>query len=214
MEQLQKLFARLPILPVAIMYCGWLAYDYHDWMTSPTSDLGAKKGQVASLKQDLEQSKKKLSTGEEFFKNLDSIRDRIRSLTAQLDATKASLSADIDIANFVRIITLEVKKLGLQIKAIKPEEEKKSEYYIEVPFEVSFKGAYVQLLVFFDRVAKFQQVIRIGDFNLRPSGNNMTKYVELSGSVKLIAYKYLGSAADEVLNKDSMKGKEREQWGK
>lgn len=214
MENLLKLLARLPIIPLAALYCGWLVYDHYDWLNSPQSELGQKHTQLEGAKTELEATKKKLASGEEFLKNLDAIRERIRTLTAQLESTKASLSAELDIAGFVRLITLEVKKLGFQIKAIKPETEKKDEYYTEVPFSVTFKGAYVQMLVFFDRVSKFQQLIRIGDFALHPTGNNLTKYVELEATVKLVAYKYLGTAADDVIHKDSMKNKEREQWGK
>lgn len=213
-ENLQKTLARLPIVLFAMLYCGWLTYDYYDWLNSPESELGMKKSSVESAKVELEQMKKKLATGEEFFKNLDAIRARIHTLTAQLDATKSVLSADIDIANFVRMVTLEAKKLGITIKGIKPEQDSKKEYYIEVPFTVGLKGAYVQLLVFFDRVAKFQQVIRISDFQMRPISGNTKKYVELDGAVKLVSYKYLGSAADDVVKKDTMKGKEREAWSK
>ena len=80
----------------------------------------------------------------------------------------------------------------------------KKEYYVETPFQLMFKGAYVQMMVFFDRVAKFQQLIRVSDFAVKPTSNVFTKYVELDGSVKLVTYKYLGTHADDVLNKDEM----------
>ncbi|MBI3544873.1 MAG: type 4a pilus biogenesis protein PilO [Deltaproteobacteria bacterium] len=214
MENLTKILSRLPIVVLAAFYCGYLYYDHNDWLTSKDSELGQKKAQVVIAKTDLDAQKKKLATGEEFFKNLDALRERIRALTDQLASTKTSLSADIDIANFVRIVTLEVKRLGFQIKGIKPELEKKNEYYVEVPFSVSLRGTYIHFMVFFDRVAKFQQVIRISDFKMSPTSNNLMKYVELDAEVKLVAYRYLGSAADDILAKDSMKGKEREQWNK
>ncbi|MBI3558147.1 MAG: type 4a pilus biogenesis protein PilO [Deltaproteobacteria bacterium] len=214
MENFQKLLARLPILAVGLLYCCYLAYDHYDWMNSSASELGMKKASVVSAKTEFETMKKKLSSGEDFFKNLDAIRERIKALTLQLDSTKTSLSGDIDIANFVRIITLEVNKLNFQIKGIKPEQEKKLDYYVEVPFIVNLKGAYVQILVFFDRVSKFQQVIRISDFSLKPTGNPSSKFVELDATVKLVSYKYLGSSADDIVKSDRMNGKEREQWSK
>src|SRR5690349_17495719 len=110
MQGLNKILAKFPIIPLVAIYCGWLAYSYHDWMTSADSELGMKRAAITQTRHDLEMAKKKLATGEEFFKNLDSIRTRIRQLTTQLDATKTTLSADIDIANFVRMLTLESKK--------------------------------------------------------------------------------------------------------
>jgi Tfp pilus assembly protein PilO len=204
MGELNKTLSRLPIVLLAALYCGYLAYDYYDWLNSPQSELGKKKAAVVAAKTELDAAKKKLASGQEFFRNLDALRSRIRSLTSQLEGSKATLSADIDIANFLRMITLEAKKLGLSIKGVKPDREIKQEYYLEVPFTVAFKGAYVQALVFFDRISKFQQVIRVSDFDLKPTGNVFTKYVELDGSVKLIAYKYLGTAVDDVKDKKEM----------
>lgn len=209
MEGFNKALAKFPIVPLIIAYLGWIGYSYNDWLNSPESELGLKKQSIEVVKGDLEAAKKKLETGEEFFKNLDAIRVRIRQLTGQLDDTKAILSTDIDIANFVRMITLEAKKLGISIKSITPMSEVKKEYYTEVPFNVSLQGAYLQVLVFYDRIARLQQVIRVSDFGLTPTGNTYTKYVELAGNVRINGYKYLGTQADEVIHKAEMKNSDR-----
>jgi Tfp pilus assembly protein PilO len=209
MEIINKALARLPIIPLAIFYIGWMGYSYYDWLNSPESELGQRRAAIVTARAEVESSRKKLATGEEFFKNLDAIRVRVRQLTTQLDGTKTSLSTDVVVANFVRMITLEAKKLGITIKSISPQPEQKREYYTEVPFNVALTGAYVQVLVFFDRVARMQQVIRVGDFDLHPTGGTYTKYVELAGTVKINAYKYLGTHADEIIHKAEMKGGER-----
>ena len=198
--QLQK----IPIMLIAILYCGYLAYDCYDWLNSPASELGVKKAAIVQANSDLQALKKKLAQGEEFFRNLDALRARIRQLTAQLESLKSSISSDIDIAGFIRMLHLEAKRLGLSLKEIKPEAEKKKDYYIETPFKVLVRGAYVQVLVFFDRIAKLQQLIRVSDFELKPLSNVFTKYVELESTSKLITYKYLGTQADDVVKKDEM----------
>jgi type IV pilus assembly protein PilO len=208
MQAINNILSRIPIMPLGVFYLCYLLYGHYDFLNSDQSELAQKKKSLTAASQELDTAKKKLKEGEEFYKNLDVLRSRIRSLTEQLDGTKTILSADIDIANFVRMITLEAKKLGLIIKGIKPQDEVKRDYYHEVPFTVSLRGAYIQILVFFDRVAKFQQVIRVGDFQFKPSGNVFTKYVELQGDAKLVAYRYIGTNADEVANRDEMKGNE------
>lgn len=216
MENFKNTLNRLPILLLACAYCGWLAYDYYDWLNSPTSELGAKKTALATAKTDLATLDKKLAVGEEFFRNLDDIRTRIRALSGQLDSTKALIGADIDVGAFVRIITLEAQKLGIIVKSFKPASpaEVTKENYVEVPYTVTLRGAYVQMLVFFDRIAKLQQIVRISGFGMKPTGNIYAKYVELEGTVKLVAYRYVGNAVDEILKKDSMKDKEKAEWGK
>ena len=66
-----------------------------------------------TAKSDIDGLNKKLATGEEFLKTLDAARERIRALTTQLENTKSSLSADLDIASFVpHRSPSRVKKLG------------------------------------------------------------------------------------------------------
>jgi type IV pilus assembly protein PilO len=208
MEALNKALNKVPIIIFIIAYCGWLSYDYYDWLNSPTSELGQKKTAIQNAKKTLDASKKKLAEADEFFKNLEVLRTRIRQLDSQLAASKNTLNNDVDIANFVRMVTLEAKKLGLVIKGIKPDGEVKKEYYVEVPFTVQFRGAYVQALVFFDRIAKISQVVTVSEFAMKPSGNAFTKYVELEGNAKIVAYRYLGTHADEVSkNSDQEKAK-------
>ena len=98
--------------------------------------------------------------------------------------------------------------MGLTIASIRPMADVKKDYYIEVPFKLEFKGAYVQILVFLDRIVRLQQLVRITGFDLKPLGNTMAKYVELTGSGTIKTYKYVGSAADEVTNQEWMKSNE------
>lgn len=198
MEALNSILARIPVMLLVIGYCGWQSYDYYEWLNSPTSEYGSKLQTLATTKQNLEVAKKKLKDAEDFFKNFEALKTRIRQLALELENTKAVLNTEIDLANFVRMLSLEAKKIGLNIKGIRPDQEKKRDFYTEVPFTVVLKGAYVQALVFFDRIAKLQQVIHITDFGMRPSGNVFTKYVELEGTVRVAAFKYLGTDADEI----------------
>ena len=59
--------------------------------------------------------------------------------------------------------------------------------------------------MFFDRIIRLQQLIRIGGFSFKPSGNVYSKYVDLEGEGSLVSYKYIGSSADEVVKQDWMK---------
>lgn len=153
MEKINEVLKKIPIIPIFLLYCGWVAYDYYDWMNSPQSPLGLKRAALVTKKKEVEDTKKKALAGEEFYRNLDLLRSRIRELTAQLENTKTVLSADVDIANFVSMITHEAKKLRITLKEIKPEASRKKEFYEEVPFTVNLRGAYVQMLILFDRIS-------------------------------------------------------------
>ena len=49
---------------------------------------------------------------------------------------------------------------------------------------------------------------QVTGFDFRPVGNAYAKYVELEGSGRLVTFKYLGSAADEVVSQEWMKNNE------
>jgi type IV pilus assembly protein PilO len=208
MQQLNDILSKIPVLILALLYCGYIGYDFYDFKNSPESELGQKKAQLAAVKVQLEGTKKRLNTAEDFFKNLEAIRTRIRSLSQQLENTKTALNNDIDLANFIRMVTLEAKKLGLTIVSIRPNNDIKRDYYIEVPFTIAMKGAYVQMLVFFDRMVRLQQLIKVSGFDLRPIGNTYSKYVELEGNGTIVTYKYVGSEVDNITNQEWMKSNE------
>lgn len=208
MKQFNEVLSRIPFTIIALLVIGWFSYNYYDFLNSNESELGAKKAQLATAKSQLEASKKRLLNGEAFFKGLESTRTRIVSLSQHLDSQKATITGEVDLANFIRMITLEAKKVGLNIRGIKPETEIKREYFAEIPFNISMKGAYVQTLVFFDRITRLQQLVRVSGFSFKPVGNTLSKFVELEGDGTIVTYRYLASSADEVTKQDWMKGDE------
>jgi type IV pilus assembly protein PilO len=204
MSAINRLLERLPLLMIAIIYCAYLAYDYQQWLTVPSSEFNMKKAELKQTKENLEKMKKKLDSLKEFEKNILAIKAEILQLMSQLDNAKSSLSDDVDIANFIDLISNEAKKLRLNIVKVKPEPEIKKDYYIEVPFTVEFKGAFIQVLVFFDKLARQRQIIHIQDFEMSPSGSNLTKYVELKGTIRLATYKYLGTQVDTMVTSQGL----------
>ncbi len=205
-QSLDVLFQRIPVIPLFFAFLGYFAWDYYQFVNSPDSELNGRRKNLAQAQISLTNSKQKLATAEDFFKNLDSIRARIVALSKQLEETKSSLNSDIDIGNFIRMITMEAKKIGLNIKSIKPEANKKADFYLEVPFNIAVRGAYVQILVFFDRIVRLSQIVRVAKFEFKPLGNTLSKYVELEGQGTLFTYKYVGTSADDVIHQDWMKG--------
>lgn len=201
MEGLEKILAKLPVIPLVVLACGYLGYLYYDWLSSVSSELGSRKAALSQTKEQLKTAKTNLETAENFFKGLDTQKIRIRQLTQQLENTKGTISADVDISNFIKMITLEAKKLRLVIKSIQPQSHQPRQYFTEVPFALEVKGAYAQLMLFFDRISKLQQIIQVGDFSMKPTGSIFTKYVELDSSVQLLTFKYLGTGEDEIARK-------------
>lgn len=200
MSAMNELFNKIPIVPlaiVALLYQGW---NYYQWKTGPTMPYQLQLKQLASAKESKESDKKSLAEAESFYKNLDIMKGDIVQLSSQLEQAKGMLTSEIDVAQFIKILTLEAKKIGIIIRKITPGSEVKKELFAEVPFRLEVVGAYVQILVFFDKIARFQQVLKVDSFDLKPTGGMTTKYIELEGKIDILAYKYLTASEESSKN--------------
>ena len=198
-EKLKEALQKIPVVPIVAVIAGYLGYDYYSFMTDASSPLIQKQQQVEGVKKQNADLENKLKQAEEFFRSLDQKRNDLRVLALQLDALKASLSEDLDIPAFIKMINTEANKTGLAVLGIKPGEFKRSEYYVEQAFEMDFRGVYLQLLVFLERLANLERIVRTENITMRPVSSQTASYVELEGKLQLKTYKYQGSKADELL---------------
>ncbi|MGK5084962.1 type 4a pilus biogenesis protein PilO [Bdellovibrionota bacterium FG-1] len=197
-ERIKEVLERLPLGFLLILYMGYLGFDYYSFTTASDSPLLQKQSEVANIKKNTVVVQEKLKVAHDFFKSLDAKRGEIRHLAQVLGEMKGSLSADVDVPSFMKMVVTEAKKVGLNVMGIKPIERKSHEYYEEQPFALGFKGVYVQLLVFLERLSNVQNIVRVDDFEIRPISASGARFVELEGVLQIKTFKYLGTKADEI----------------
>ena len=142
---------------------------------------------------------------QEFFQTLEKRRVELRSLAKELEGLKVTLSETLDIGALIKTVVGEAAKVGLSVSSIKPTDLKESEYYSEQSFALSFHGVYVQLVVFLQRIANLERIIRVDNFDMRVVSSPTAQYVSLDGTLQLKSYRYKASKADD-LGKDSKGG--------
>ena len=81
---------------------------------------------------------------------------------------------------------------------LEPGMPKTVEFYVQQPFVMAFKGVYIQLMVFLERMSNVQKIVRVDSFSMKPVSSSRSRYVEIEGVVELKAYRYLASAADAL----------------
>lgn len=197
-DQLKTLLEKLPVVPILIAAAAYLGWDYYSFTTDPSSALMQKQQQIVSVKQDTATAQAKLQKAQEFFRTLEGRRSELRQLAIQLEEAKASISEQLDVSSFIRMVVAEANKVGMTVLGIRPTESHSEEYYVEQSFELKFKGVFVQLVVFMDRLANLEKIIRVGAIHLKPISSADNEYVELDGSVQLNTYRYRGSKADDL----------------
>jgi type IV pilus assembly protein PilO len=205
-DQLKEIINKLPIKLLVTAYLLWTAYDYFHFLghverlmgKEPSSVLAMKKKEIEAASSENDKLSAKIKEANEFFKGLEVKRSELRDLAQKLEGMKITLSENIDPAEFMNTIFLESKNTRLSVVQLKPAEANNRENFGEQSFEYQFRGAYVQLLLFLDRIAKLQKIIRVENMSLRPVEAQQGKFTLLSGSLQIKAYRYIGSKADDV----------------
>lgn len=198
MNALKDLLQKVPVGLLLAGYCGYLGYDYYVFTSAPESPLMAKQAEHEAARKEIAALQGKIKQANEFFKSLDAKRGELRRLAQSLDELKGTLSTEVDVGAFMKMAVTEARRVGINVLGMKPVAKSVKEYYEEQPFEMAFQGVYVQLLVFLDRLANIQNIVRVDDFELHPVSAPGAKFTELQGVVLLKAFKYVGSKADEI----------------
>lgn len=186
--------------PIAILIVGYLAYDYfYVFQKSPTSPLVASQSQLEQVKQASKALEGKIRQAEEFNRTLEQKVAELRLLSAQLDEFKVTLSEDFDTGLFGTLAN-ESRRAGVQVSNFTKQATRKTEYYDEASYRISFSAVYVQLFVFLERLSKLDKIVRLSNVTLRPftTDNSDSPYVELKGELRINTYRYNGSEADKL----------------
>jgi Tfp pilus assembly protein PilO len=198
MDKLKELLERIPFTMVLIAGLGYVGYGFYQFKYSPDSGLTQKTAESERISKENTDIDKRIKSAREFYRTLDQKRMELRQLAQQLDEMKATLTDQLDVPFLVKLFVTEAAKVGLTVVSIRPGQTKVEDYYAYQSFNLDFRAVYVQLLVFLERLSTVERIVRIETLNATPSGSQTSQYVELSGSIELKAYKYIGSKADTL----------------
>jgi Tfp pilus assembly protein PilO len=199
-EKLIEILNKIPFPLVYLGIIGTLGYHYYDLNYPEASKLKQTEATLVSVQGESAKIEDNIRKANEFKKRLETKRAEIRQMAQELDSMKATLSENLDIPAFVKMVVTEARKVGLMVTGIKPSPEQvRKEYYAEQAFDLNFRGVYAQLLVFLDRLSQAQKIVRVDNFTVHPIATaSISRYVELEGLVQVKAYYYLGSKADDI----------------
>lgn len=192
----------IPAIPIAVCYLAYLGYGYYTFTTDETSEYSLKIKEIQTNKAAVEQLKKKRKEQDQFYKSLDERKARLREISETLAKTKNMISEEMDLPSLQKLILTEAQRSGLQVMSWQPGSETATENYIQRSFDLEVRGLYFKLLTFYQRMANSTKIIKIEDFDLTAPNPNQ-KYVELNVKMKLLAYRYNISKADDIGNQSA-----------
>ena len=87
-------------------------------------------------------------------------------LESRLESLRAVLPEQKDVADTLRRIQALATQSNLTLLRFTPGAQKQQPLYLEVPYQLIADGSFHNLALFFDRVAKFQRIINVGDISI------------------------------------------------
>lgn len=204
-DKIREIFEKLPLSFLVFVYLAYLAYGYYSFTNDSNSPLLQKRQQIELIKQQNGKLETKIIQLSDFARTLESKKEELRRLAQDLQEMKTNLPEELDIPEFMKTVITEAKKVGLTVLSLKPNDTVKAEYYVEQKFTMTFRGAFIQLLAFLERLANVTEIVRIENFDMKSTGSSRARYVELEGSVEIKTYQYVGSKADMLGQTETQK---------
>jgi type IV pilus assembly protein PilO len=103
---------------------------------------------------------------EAYRPKLADIERQLASLKQQLEIERRIVPDDKEIDNFMRMVSGEARKAGVEVRRYTSKPYSAKEFYTEVPFEVEFDGPYYSMLGFFDRLTKVERIVNVTNLNV------------------------------------------------
>ncbi len=199
MQGLKDFLNKVPYVGVVAVFLIYLGYSYFEYVSNDlASPVSVKKAELKNTDEQVMKLEKKMKEAQLFFQNLEKKKESIRIMTEELAGLKGTLSEDLDVPSFIKTIVTEAKRVGLRVKSLKPLVETQKPLYFERKFQLDFGGAFAQVVVFLEHLSKIQKIVRVEDIALSPKGSQSGQFVDLTGTMSLLVYRYVGSKADEV----------------
>lgn len=108
----------------------------------------------------------RIDKGLETARKLPEFRAQVGDLEAKLEGLKAILPGEKDVADLLRRIQTLAAQSNLTIRHFRPRAITARELHAEWPIEIEVEGAYHNVGLFLDRVAKLPRIINVGSIEM------------------------------------------------
>ena len=132
---------------------------YSQYATGVQAELALKQTRLNGLRVDI-------NKGVATARRLGEFQSQVTELEHRLDALKNVLPEQKDVADTLRRIQGLATQSNLTLLRFTPVAPKQQPLYLEVPYQLIADGSFHNLALFFDRVAKFQRIINVGDISI------------------------------------------------
>jgi type IV pilus assembly protein PilO len=102
----------------------------------------------------------------QYERDLPNLERQIASLQQQLDIQKTIVPDEKEVPEFIHVMQDTAASAGIEVRRYTAKPLVTREFYTEVPFEMDIDGPYYAVVNFFERVAKLQRIINVGNLQM------------------------------------------------
>ncbi len=107
--------------------------------------------------------------------NLDAYKAQMNEMTESFSALLLQLPKDTEVPGLLDDISNNGQQSGLSFEAIDLQQEKKADFYIELPISIKVKGGYHDFGAFVSGVAGLPRIVTLHDFVITPTNSGDKK---------------------------------------
>jgi type IV pilus assembly protein PilO len=101
------------------------------------------------------------------------------------------------------------KDAGLEFVLFEPKNEKRKEFYAEIPVDIDVTGNYHQVATFFDKVANLPRIVNIRNIKMVPTKGNLGGGKALKTTCQAVTYKFIENSGNKKAKNDGRKGRRK-----
>lgn len=107
-----------------------------------------------------------------FEKKSEELAKQIESLKQQLEIQKRIVPDEKEADHFIRIVQATAASAGIEVRLYSAKPTVSKDFFVEVPFDLNIDGPYYSVLTFFDKLARLERIINVGNLQIASVDNS------------------------------------------
>ena len=184
LEKVESLSKAQRILISSVFFILILAVFIYFFYWPKFEQIGALTGKLTKLEE-------KLATAKRNATDLKKFQAKMKEAEAQFNMAMKKLPEKEEIPSLLTSISDAGQAVGLEFLLFQPKNEKRKEFYAEIPVAMSLKGDYHNLAIFFDQVARLNRIVNIENITMKRSKDKGSPRGELTAKCTAVTYKFV-----------------------
>jgi type IV pilus assembly protein PilO len=189
---------------LAMFVGGVLFVLFLDWQYL----YGPKAATVATAREEVEALRTEYNAKRAKSNARDEFARELRELSASVKQAEARLPDEREIADLLSSVAGSARAVGLDITLFRQKNETYSDFYANVPVEMTMRGTYHELAQFLDRVRQLDRIVNVGEIGIK-NARVLDDTVLVDASCTATTFRFLSEDERKKIQAEKNKGKDK-----